>query len=256
MPDDFASRSGSLTGRRAVVTGGASGIGAAVATTLAGRGAEVLILDRDGEAAAKHAADLGGDSRAVDLADPAAVAELALEADVLVNGAGVQHVAPIEDFEPARFELIHRLMVLAPFLLTQQVLPGMYARRWGRVVHISSVHGHRASPYKSAYVSAKHGLEGLSKVIALEAADRGVTSNTVCPGYVRTPLVEGQIADQAQAHGIAEDDVVDDVLLARTALKRLVEPDEVAETVAFLCSPAAASMTGSSLLIDGGWTAA
>jgi 3-hydroxybutyrate dehydrogenase len=118
------------------------------------------------------------------------------------------------------------------------------------------VHGHRASPYKSAYVSAKHGLEGLSKVIALEAADRGVTSNTVCPGYVRTPLVEGQIADQAQAHGIAEDDVVDDVLLARTALKRLVEPDEVAETVAFLCSPAAASMTGSSLLIDGGWTAA
>ena len=171
MPDVLPAHPGPLAGRRAVVTGGASGIGAAVATTLAGRGAEVLILDRDGEAAAKHAADLGGDSRAVDLADPAAVAELALDADVLVNGAGVQHVAPIEDFEPARFELIHRLMLLAPFLLTQQVLPGMYARRWGRIVHVSSVHGHRASPYKSAYVSAKHGLEGLSKVIALEGAD-------------------------------------------------------------------------------------
>jgi 3-hydroxybutyrate dehydrogenase len=256
VPDVLPAHPGPLAGRRAVVTGGASGIGAAVASTLAGRGAEVLILDRDADAASKRAADLGGDSRTVDLADPVAVAELTLDADVLVNGAGVQHVAPIEDFEPARFELIHRLMLLAPFLLTQQVLPGMYARRWGRIVHISSVHGHRASPYKSAYVSAKHGLEGLSKVIALEGAARGVTSNTVCPGYVRTPLVEGQIADQAEAHGIAEDEVVDDVLLARTALKRLVEPGEVAETVAFLCSPAATSVTGSSLLIDGGWTAA
>jgi 3-hydroxybutyrate dehydrogenase len=256
MTDVAAAHPGSLAGRRAVVTGGASGIGAAIAATLAGRGADVLVLDRDGEAAAKVAADLGADSRAVDLADADAVAGLALDADVLVNGAGVQHVAPIEEFDPARFELIHRLMLLAPFRLTQQVLPGMYDRRWGRIVHISSVHGHRASAYKAAYVSAKHGLEGLSKVIALEGAERGVTSNTVCPGYVRTPLVEGQIADQAQAHGIAESDVVDDVLLSRTALKRLVEPDEVAETVAFLCSPAAISITGSSLLIDGGWTAA
>ncbi|MGH3345599.1 MAG: SDR family oxidoreductase, partial [Nocardioides sp.] len=218
--------------------------------------AEVLIVDRHGEAAAKVAADLGGDSRAVDLTDPHAVAGLDLDADVLVNGAGVQHVAPIEELDPARFELLHRLMLVAPFLLTQQVLPGMYHRQWGRIVHISSVHGHRASAYKSAYVSAKHGLEGLSKVIALEGAERGVTSNTVCPGYVRTPMVEGQIADQAQAHGIPESDVVDDVLLARTPLKRLVEPEEVAETVAFLCGPAAASVTGSSLRIDGGWTAA
>ena len=147
-------------------------------------------------------------------------------------------------------------MLHAPFLLTRQVLPGMYARGWGRVVHVSSVHSHRASAYKSAYVSAKHGLEGLSKVIALEGADRGVTSNTVCPGYVRTPLVEGQIADQAKAHGIPEAEVVDDVLLARTALKRLVEPAEVAEMVGFLCGPAAGSVTGSSFLLDGGWTAA
>ena len=161
----------------------------------------------------------------------------ACDADVLVNCAGLQHVAPIEDFDPERFAFIHRVMLHAPFLLTRQVLPGMYARGWGRVVHVSSVHGHRASAYKSAYVSAKHGLEGLSKVIALEGAGKGVTSNTVCPGYVRTPLVEGQIADQARAHGIGEDEVVDDVLLARTALKRLVEPSEVAEMVGFLCGP-------------------
>ena len=192
-----ASAAGLLSARTAVVTGGASGIGAAVASRLAEGGAKVLILDLDESAAAEQAAAIGADHRALDLADSAAVAELGLDADILVNCAGIQHVAAIEDFEPERFELIHRLMLLAPFWLTRQVLPGMYGRGWGRVVHVSSVHGHRASAYKSAYVSAKHGLEGLSKVIALEGADKGVTSNTVCPGYVRTPLVEGQIADQA-----------------------------------------------------------
>ena len=256
MPETPVTPTDPLSGRHAVVTGGASGIGAAVATRLAGAGAKVVILDRDADAAAAHAAEIGADHRAVDLADAEAVADLGLDVDVLVNCAGVQHVAPIEDFEPERFELIHRLMLLAPFWLTRQVLPGMYARGWGRIVHVSSVHGHRASAYKSAYVSAKHGLEGLSKVIALEGAEKGVTSNTVCPGYVRTPLVEGQIADQAKAHDIPRGEVVDDVLLARTALKRLVEPAEVAEAVAFLCGPAATSMTGSSLVIDGGWSAA
>ncbi|QBR93506.1 3-hydroxybutyrate dehydrogenase [Nocardioides euryhalodurans] len=246
----------SLGGRRAVVTGGASGIGAAIAGHLAGLGAAVTVVDLDEEAAAKLAADLGGDHRAVDLADGDAVSGLGLDADILVNCAGLQHVAPIEEFDPERFAFIHRVMLHAPFLLTRQVLPGMYERGWGRIVHVSSVHGHRASAYKSAYVSAKHGLEGLSKVIALEGAGKGVTSNTVCPGYVRTPLVEGQIADQAKAHGIPEDEVVDDVLLARTALKRLVEPGEVADMVAFLCGPASASITGSSFLLDGGWTAA
>ena len=257
MPETHVTHAtGTLAGRRAVVTGGASGIGAAVATRLAELGADVLILDREEEPAAKHAAELGGSHRVVDLADADAVAQLDLDADVLVNCAGIQHVAPIEDFDPERFVLIHRLMLLAPFLLTRQVLPGMYRRGWGRVVHVSSVHGHRASAFKSAYVSAKHGLEGLSKVIALEGAARGVTSNTVCPGYVRTPLVEGQITDQAKAHGIPEEEVVDDVLLARTALKRLVEPVEVAEMVGYLCGPASASVTGSSFLLDGGWTAA
>lgn len=245
-----------LEGRSALVTGAASGIGAAVAARLAAAGAEVHLLDRDEEGVAKVAAQVHGTPHVVDLTDPAAIARLDLDVDVLVNNAGVQHVAPVEDFDPERFRTIHALMLHAPFLLAQRVLPGMYARGWGRLVHVSSVHGHRASAFKSAYVSAKHGLEGLSKVIALEGADRGVTSNTVCPGYVRTPLVEGQIADQARAHGVPDDEVVDTVLLARTPLKRLVEPEEVADAVAFLCSPAATSMTGTSLLLDGGWTAA
>lgn len=244
-----------LRGRRAVVTGGASGIGAAVATRLAELGAGVTVLDRDAEAAAKVAGDIGGDFREIDLTDGAAIDALDLDVDILVNNAGIQHVSPIEDFDPDKFRLIQQLMLEAPFRLARRFLPGMYAAGWGRVIHISSVHGHRASPYKAAYVSAKHGLEGLSKVIALEAADRGVTSNTVCPGYVRTPLVEGQIADQARVHGIGEDEVVNEVMLARTPVKRLIEPAEVAATVAYLCGPGSASITGSSFILDGGWTA-
>jgi 3-hydroxybutyrate dehydrogenase len=249
-----------LSGRTALVTGGASGIGRAVAGRLAELGAHVLVLDRDEAGAEQVASAVGGEPLVADLADRGSIDRLGLgrdvRADILVNNAGIQHVAPIEEFDPDRFELIHRVMLQAPFLLARALLPGMYAGGWGRLVHVSSVHGHRASPYKSAYVSAKHGLEGLSKVIALEAADKGVTSNTVCPGYVRTPLVEGQIHDQARAHGIDEDAVVDDVLLARTPVKRLVEPDEVAALVGFLCGPGTASVTGTSFRMDGGWTAA
>lgn len=245
-----------LEGRRALVTGGASGIGAAVAGHLAALGAHVTVLDRDETAAEEVASALGGDALSVDLTDADAIDAAPLDHDILVNNAGIQHVAPVEDFDPERFRLIQRLMLEAPFLLARKLLPGMYDRGWGRLVHVSSVHGHRASPYKAAYVSAKHGLEGLSKVIALEAAGRGVTSNTVCPGYVRTPLVEGQVADQAKAHGIDESEVLDTVLLARTPVRRLVEPDEVALAVAGFCLPGSDSMTGSSLLIDGGWTAA
>jgi 3-hydroxybutyrate dehydrogenase len=164
-------------------------------------------------------------------------------------------VAPVQDFDPDRFSFILRLMLEAPFRLARGLLPGMYEGGWGRVINLSSVHGHRASPYKSAYVSAKHGLEGLSKVIALEGAGKGVTSNSVCPGYVRTPLVEGQIADQARSHGIPEEEVLDTVLLARTPIKRLVEPAEVAELVCFLCGPGTDSITGTSFIMDGGWTA-
>lgn len=248
-----------LAGRSALVTGGASGIGRAVATRLAAAGARVIVLDRDEDGAVEVAGEVGGEHLVADLADRAELDRLderGLQADILVNNAGLQHVAAVEDFDPETFALIHRVLLEAPFRLTRALLPGMYAAGWGRVVNVSSVHGHRASPYKSAYVSAKHGLEGLSKVIALEAAGRGVTSNTVCPGYVRTPLVENQIASQARAHGIAEEQVLDEVLLARTPVKRLVEPSEVAETVAYLCGPGTDSITGSSFVIDGGWTAA
>lgn len=246
---------GPLLGRRALITGGASGIGRACAVRLAGEGADVVVVDRDGEAAKEVAAEVGGTAVTVDLSDLAAVDTLDLAVDVLVNNAGLQHVAPVHEFPVDRFSYILRLMLEAPFRLARGALPHMYDHGWGRVVNISSIHGLRASAYKSAYVAAKHGLEGLSKVIALEGAGQGVTSNCVNPAYVRTPLVEGQIADQAKAHGLSEDQVVEQVMLAPAAVKRLIEPAEVADAVAWLCSPAAASVTGTSLVMDGGWSA-
>ena len=175
--------------------------------------------------------------------------------DILVNNAGIQHVSPIEDFDPDDFRRMLALMLEVPFLLVRAALPGMYARGFGRVINISSVHGLRASPYKSAYVTAKHGLEGLSKVTALEGGAHHVTSNCVNPGYVRTPLVEKQIADQARVHGIAEVEVLDRIMLTESAIKRLVEPAEVASLVAWLASDDAAMVTGASYTMDGGWSA-
>ncbi|MGY1811509.1 3-hydroxybutyrate dehydrogenase [Blastococcus sp. SYSU D00820] len=246
---------GTLAGRRALVTGGASGIGRACVERLAAAGASVVVLDRDGAAAAEVATAVGGTALAADLTDLDGIDALDLDVDVLVNNAGLQHVAPLHEFPVDRFSLIIRLMLEAPFRLVRGALPHMYRQGWGRIVNVSSVHGLRASAYKSAYVTAKHGLEGLSKVIALEGAPYGVTSNCVNPAYVRTPLVEGQIADQAAAHGLSEDEVVEQVMLAPAAVKRLIEPEEVAEAVAYLCSPAAVSITGSSLVMDGGWSA-
>jgi 3-hydroxybutyrate dehydrogenase len=245
-----------LEGRRALVTGAASGIGAALAGRLAADGAKVVAVDRDEAGLAELAGRVAGiEPVPCDLSDLAAVDALPAEVDVLVNNAGLQHVAPIPEFDPDRFSLILRVMLEAPFRLARHALPHMYAHGWGRVINISSVHGLRASPFKSAYVSAKHGLEGLSKVIALEGAEHGVTSNCIDPAYVRTPLVERQIADQARIHGIDPDAVVERVMLAPAAVKRLVEPDEVAEFAAVLYGPASASITGSSLSMDGGWTA-
>ncbi|MEU3961747.1 3-hydroxybutyrate dehydrogenase [Streptomyces buecherae] len=268
-----------LSGRTALVTGAASGIGRACALRLAAAGARVRAVDRDADGlAALHAAatqagtgaetgagteqaagagPLAGELQPhpLDLTDLDAAERAADGVDVLVNNAGLQLVRPLHEFPPDDFATMLTVMLTAPFRLIRGALPHMYAQGWGRVVNISSVHGLRASAYKSAYVAAKHGLEGLSKVTALEGAPHGVTSNCVNPGYVRTPLVERQVADQAATHGVPADRVVTDVLLTRPAIKRMVEPAEVAEAVAYLCAPQSSMITGTSLSLDGGWTA-
>ncbi|WP_457033872.1 3-hydroxybutyrate dehydrogenase [Kitasatospora sp. P5_F3] len=245
----------SLAGRTALVTGAASGIGRACAEAFAAAGARVYIVDLAAEPAKELAARIGGEAIVADLSDPAAVDALPDDADIVVNNAGLQHVAPVHEFPPDRFALIQRVMVEAPFRILRRTLPHMYEQDWGRVVNISSVHGLRASAFKSAYVTAKHGLEGLSKTVALEGAPYGVTSNCINPAYVRTALVEKQIAAQALTHGIREDEVVEQIMLDRTAVKRLIEPDEVAQLALWLCSPHASYITGASLPVDGGWTA-
>ena len=244
-----------LAGQTALITGGAGGIGAACAAALAAKGAHVIIADRDAEAADRVAGEVRGDAWAVDLLDTEALETLTLSADILVNNAGYQTISPIETFDPAEFRRMQTLMVEVPFLLIRAALPHMYKNGHGRIINVSSVHGLRASAFKSAYVTAKHGLEGLSKVTALEGGDHGVTSNCVNPGYVRTPLLESQITAQAEAHGIPADEVMHEVILAKNAIKRLVEPAEVAALVAFLASRDAAMVTGSSYVMDGGWTA-
>ena len=245
-----------LTGATAVGTGATSGIGLACAQRLVSAGAKVTVIGRDRARTEQVADGIGGQARVVDLGDPAALDGLAdLAADIVVNNAGVQLVAPVHEFPSATFATMQRLMVEAPFRLIRASLPHMYARGYGRIVNISSAHGLLASPFKVGYVTAKHALEGMSKVVALEGGAHGVTSNCLNPGYVRTPLVEKQIADQARAHGIAEADVIEAVLLPRSAVKRLAEPAEVAELVVYLCSPDASYINGASLPIDGGWTA-
>ncbi|MFC9647077.1 3-hydroxybutyrate dehydrogenase [Streptomyces sp. NPDC056937] len=248
-----------LTGRTALVTGAASGIGRACALRLAAAGALVRAVDRDGHGLDSLAGESDGpgtiEPRVLDLTDLDAAERVGRGTDILVNNAGLQLVRPIEDFPPDVFHTVLTVMLEAPFRLIRGALPHMYGQGWGRIVNISSVHGLRASAYKSAYVAAKHGLEGLSKTAALEGASHGVTSNCVNPAYVRTPLVEKQIADQAETHGIPRERVVADVLLQDSALKRLLEPDEVAEAVAYLCTPQASFITGTSLALDGGWTA-
>ncbi|RZL80977.1 MAG: 3-hydroxybutyrate dehydrogenase [Rhodococcus sp. (in: high G+C Gram-positive bacteria)] len=244
-----------LAGRTALVTGGASGIGAACARTLAARGAHVTVADLDDVAAKTLADEIDGTAWHVDLLDTDQLTELRLETDILVNNAGIQTISPIEEFRPEDFRRIQKLMVEAPFLLIRAALPHMYAAGFGRIVNVSSVHGLRASAFKAAYVTAKHGLEGLSKVTALEGGPHGVTSNCVNPGYVLTPLVQKQIADQAQVHGISESDVIEKVMLTESAIKRLVEPSEVASLVGWIASDDAGMVTGASYTIDGGWTA-
>jgi 3-hydroxybutyrate dehydrogenase len=244
-----------LQGRTVLVTGAGSGIGAACARRFAAAGAQVVVLDVQPDTAASVAEEIGGTAVVADLAAAGGWESAAAGVDILINNAGLQHVAPVEEFPPERFAQILAVMLEAPFRLIRAAVPGMYERGWGRVINISSVHGLRASPFKSAYVAAKHGLEGLSKVVALEGGPRGVTSNCICPAYVRTPLVENQIADQAARHGIPESEVVETIMLTEPAIKRLIEPEEVAEMAAYLCSEAASFVNGASLVMDGGWSA-
>jgi len=253
--DDRAGDGTGLQGRTAVVTGAASGIGKACAQALAEAGAKVRVVDLDAEGAHRVAEAVGGAACPVDITDFTVAAAFAEDADILVNNAGFQLVRPLEEFPADVFHQMLAVMVEGPFHLIRAALPHMYAQCWGRIVNISSVHGLRASAYKAGYVTAKHALEGLSKVAAVEGGPYGVTSNCVNPGYVRTPLVEKQMADQAAAHGMEERQVVEQVLLAHCAIKQLIEPDQVAALVRFLCSPAAAMVSGASFVMDGGWTA-
>ncbi|RRO20704.1 3-hydroxybutyrate dehydrogenase [Saccharopolyspora rhizosphaerae] len=249
------SSQGRLDGRVALVTGAASGIGHACVRALTEAGAKVHAVDIDADAVQRVAAEHGGWAHTADLADPAAVEELPSEVDVLVNNAGFQHVAALHEFPPEVFARMQQVMVTTPFLLVRKALPHMRERGHGRIVNVSSVHGLRASAYKSAYVTAKHALEGLSKVAALEGAAHGITSNCVNPGYVDTRLVRDQVRDQAEAHGMDESDVISEVLLQRAAVKQLITPEEVADVVRWLSGDQAAHITGTSVPLDGGWTA-
>jgi 3-hydroxybutyrate dehydrogenase len=252
-----------LSSKAALVTGAASGIGRAIAQDLSDHGACVLVADLNEDEGQALAASL---PRAVfqraDVTsrdDCRALVDRAERewggVDVLVNNAGVQHVAPVEEFPEDRWEQLIRILLIAPFLLTKYALPHMYARGWGRIINMASVHALVASPYKSAYISAKHGLLGFTRTVALEAGDKGVTCNAICPSYVRTPLVDRQIDDLARENHIPREEVVEKIMLAPAARKKLLEPAEVAALATFLCSEAAAGITGSAQAIDCGWTA-
>ena len=258
-----------MDGKVAVVTGSTSGIGLGIANALASAGAMIVLNGIADPIDAEKLCQVLGPRHDVpvrfddaDMSKPAEIHDMVERigrsfgpVDILVNNAGIQHVAPIEEFPPEKWDAIQAINLSAAFHATRAVLPEMKRRGFGRIVNIASAHGLIGSPFKSAYVAAKHGIVGLTKVVALEAAESGVTCNAVCPGYGWTPLVENQVDGQAKAHGISRDAVIRDVFLAEQPTKRFVTVDEVAGTVAFLCSEQAASITGIALPIDGGWTA-
>ena len=251
-----------LESKVAVVTGGASGIGLAMAERFAEDGARVVIGDIQAEAGAAAAQRLGGLFVECDLSRRAnckMLIDRTLEewgtVHVLVNDAGFQHIDAVDDFPEDTWDRMIALMLTAPFLLTRYVWPAMKAQRWGRVINIGSIHSLVASPFKSGYTTAKHGLLGLTRTTALEGGEHGITVNAICPAYVRTPLVEKQIADQARTRSLSRDDVVEKVMLEPAAVKRLIEPDEVADFAAYLCTDVGGVITGVACPMDLGWTA-
>ena len=251
-----------MTQRVAVVTGAASGIGLAVAESLISKNYRVTMADVNAASGQNEADRLGAYFVHADLTDrsackaliDAAVAKFG-SVEVLINNAGIQHVSPVEDFPEDKWDFMISLMLTAPFLLTKYAWPHMKAAGWGRVINISSVHGLRASEFKSAYISAKHGIMGLTKTTALEGGPYGITVNAICPAYVRTPLVDNQIDAQATTHGIPRDEVISNIMLKKAAVKKMIEPNEIGAAVLYLCSDAASCMTGVDFTIDCGWTA-
>jgi 3-hydroxybutyrate dehydrogenase len=244
-------------GRSALVTGAGSGIGAACARALAAAGAKVLALDVRPDAARQIATEVGGVPLVVDLADLAAVDDVlaGVDVDIVVNNAGLQHLALVHEFPSAAFGQILDVMLQAPFRIARAVLPGMYARGWGRFVHITSIRGVRGDLRKAAYVAAKHGVEGLSKTIALEGAANGVTSNCIAPAWVETPLTHDLARRQAAIHNSTPEQIVRDVMLGGAAIKELTPAEEIADLVVYLCGPGGRHITGTSIPIDGGWLA-
>jgi 3-hydroxybutyrate dehydrogenase len=258
-----------LAEKSALITGSTSGIGLAIARALAGAGCNITLNgfgNADEIESLRHRIEAEYSVRAqysaADMTKPGEIKTMIKKAltafggvDILVNNAGIQHVAPIDEFPVEKWDAIIAIDLSSAFHTTHAALPAMKAKRWGRIINIASAHGLVASPFKSAYVAAKHGVVGLTKAIALEVAEQGITCNAICPGYVQTPLVEGQVEDTAKARGISREAVMRDVLLAAQPSKQFVQPEQVASFVVYLASDAATSITGSALTIDGGWTA-
>jgi 3-hydroxybutyrate dehydrogenase len=248
--------------RVAIITGGAGGIGRAIGAALRRTGHQIVVADRHAGAAQAVAGELDGLALTVELADADSCRALVAQSvahfgrvDILINSGGFQHIAPLEEFPDHVWNNMLAVMLTAPFLLTKAVWPYMKAQNWGRIVNLSSIHGTRGAPLKVGYSTAKHGLIGLTRTAAREGGDYGITVNAILPSYVRTPLVEGQVGDLARARNLATDEVLEKVFLAQAAVKRLIEPDEIGSLVAYLCSDAAAPITGVDWAIDVGWTA-
>jgi 3-hydroxybutyrate dehydrogenase len=251
-----------LLGKVALITGAGSGIGKAMAHTFSASGAHVIVNDVNDVGGETVAKEIGGIFLKADLADMNQTRQLCKDAitsagrvDILVNNAGFQNMSPVDEFPDEIWMKMVHVMLVAPFQTTKYLLPSMKEHGWGRIINISSIHGLVASPFKSAYISAKHGLIGLTKTVALEVGQHGITVNAICPGFVRTPLVEGQITNQANLNNLTEEEVVEKIMLEPAAIKHLIEPSEIAGLARFLASDEARSITGASYSIDLGWTA-